>query len=197
MYIEEWAALEIYYYMIAVDGEVKQAEMDKFIAILKESDDSISDMGKEEIREELDKFVEMCNQRLETAIDEDEYFEVIKERIDEMMDESVRDWSSYDSIEASGLIWNLLCIAASDKEYSEIEKKLIRYIVRKFQVDKTVYLEMENAMKAIQDISKEIDYLKRSDKPYMMIESMIGTLSERQTVIFDSVKVLITDNREV
>lgn len=197
MYIKEWAALEIYYYMIAVDGEVKQVEMDKFIAILKESDDSISDMGKEAIREELDKFVEMCNQRLETAIDEDEYFEIIKERIDEMMDEAVRDWSSYDSIEASGLIWNLLCIAASDKEYSEIEKKLIRYIVRKFQVDKTVYLEMENAMKAIQDISKEIDYLKRSDKPYMMIESMIGTLSERQTVIFESVKVLITDNREV
>lgn len=197
MYIKEWAALEIYYYMIAVDGEVKQVEMDKFIAILKESDDSISDMGKEAIREDLDKFIEMCNQRLETAIDEDEYFEIIKERIDEMMDEAVRDWSSYDSIEASGLIWNLLCIAASDKEYSEIEKKLIRYIVRKFQVDKTVYLEMENAMKAIQDISKEIDYLKRSDKPYMMIESMIGTLSERQTVIFESVKVLITDNREV
>lgn len=122
MYIKEWAALEIYYYMIAVDGEVKQVEMDKFIAILKESDDSNSDMGKEAIREDLDKFVEMCNQRLETAIDEDEYFEIIKERIDEMMDEAVRDWSSYDSIEASGLIWNLLCIAASDKEYSEIEK---------------------------------------------------------------------------
>lgn len=197
MYIEEGAALEIYYYMIAVDGEVKQAEMDKFIAILKESNDSISDMGKEEIREELDEFIEMCNQRLETAIDEDEYFEVIKERIDEMMDESVTEWASYDSIEASGLIWNLLCIAASDKEYSSEEQKLIRYLVRKLKIDKDVYMEMENAMKAIQDISEEIDYLKRSDKPYMMTESMIGTLSERQTVIFDSVKVLITDNREV
>lgn len=197
MYIDNGAALEIYYYMIAVDGEVKQAEMDKFIAIIKESNDSISDMGKEEIREELDEFVEMCNQRLETAIDEDEYFEVIKERIDEIKDESARDWSSYDSIEASGLIWNLLSIAVSDKEYSEVEKKLIRYMVRKFQVDKTVYLEMENAMKAIQDISKEIDFLKQSDKPYTLIESMIGTLSERQKVIFDSVKVLITDNMEV
>lgn len=197
MYIDNEAALEIYYYMIAVDGEVKQAEMDKFIAIIKESNDSISDMGKEEIREELDEFVEMCNQRLETAIDEDEYFEVIKERIDEIKDESARDWSSYDSIEASGLIWNLLSIAVSDKEYSEVEKKLIRYMVRKFQVDKTVYLEMENAMKAIQDINKEIDFLKQSDKPYTLIESMIGTLSERQKVIFDSVKVLITDNMEV
>lgn len=197
MYIDNEAALEIYYYMIAVDGEVKQAEMDKFIAIIKESNDSISDMGKEEIREELDEFVEMCNQRLETAIDEDEYFEAIKERIDEIKDESARDWSSYDSIEASGLIWNLLSIAVSDKEYSEVEKKLIRYMVRKFQVDKTVYLEMENAMKAIQDISKEIDFLKQSDKPYTLIESMIGTLSERQKVIFDSVKVLITDNMEV
>lgn len=50
MYIENEAALEIYYYMIAVDGEVKQVEMDKFIAILKESDDSISDMEKDEIK---------------------------------------------------------------------------------------------------------------------------------------------------
>lgn len=197
MYIENGAALEIYYYMIAVDGEVKQAEMDKFIAIIKESNDSISDMGKEEIREELDEFVEMCNQRLETAIDEDEYFEVIKERIDEIKDEFATDWVSYDSIEASGLIWNLLSIAVSDKEYSEIEKKLIRYMVRKFQVDKTIYLEMENAMSAIQEISKEIDWLKQSNKPYTLIESMIGTLSERQKVIFDSVKVLIADSREV
>ncbi len=197
MYIENEAALEIYYYMIAVDGEVKQVEMDKFIAILKESDDSISDMEKDEIKEELDEFIEICNQRLETAIDEDEYFEVIKERIDEIKDESVREWFTYDCIEATGLIWNLMSIAVSDKEYSEIEKKLIRYMVRKFQVDKTIYLEMENAMSAIQEISKEIDWLKQSNKPYTLIESVIGTLSERQKVIFDSVKVLIADSREV
>lgn len=197
MYIENEAALEIYYYMIAVDGEVKQVEMDKFIAILKESDDSISDMEKDEIKEELDEFIEICNQRLETAIDEDEYFEVIKERIDEIKDESVREWFTYDCIEATGLIWNLMSIAVSDKEYSEIEKKLIRYMVRKFQVDKTIYLEMENAMSAIQEISKEIDWLKQSNKPYTLIESVIGTLSERQKVIFDSVKVLIADSKEV
>ena len=70
-------------------------------------------------------------------------------------------------------------------------------MVRKFQVDKTIYLEMENAMSAIQEISKEIDWLKQSNKPYTLIESMIGTLSERQKVIFDSVKVLIADSREV
>lgn len=196
MYIDDEAAIEIYYYMIAVDGEVKQAEMEKYIEIAKETLDFSSDEKDEEdeFREALDdEFIKEYNERLERAIDEEEYFEVIKERIDELASDSVRKWHG---IEASRLLWNLLSIAASDKEYSTIEQKLIRYIVRKLNIDKSIYLEMENAMKAIQDINREADLLKRSNKSYAAIESMIKMLSERQKVIFDSVKELIADSRE-
>lgn len=199
MYIDDEAAIEIYYYMIAVDGEVRQAEMEKYVEIAKETLDFDSNEKDEEneFREALDdEFIKKYNERLERAIDEEEHFEIIKERIDELASKSVWEWDSYGSIEVSRLLWNLLSIAASDKEYSAIEQKLIRYIVRKLNIDKNIYLEMENAMKAIQDVNRETDLLKQSNKSYAAIESMINVLSERQNVIFGSVKELIADDRE-
>lgn len=205
MYIDMMAALEIYYYMIAVDGVVNQPEMEKFMEIViemaKEDDDSILDDKEEfeEFKEDIDESIKEWNQQLEKAIDEEEYFDVIKERIDEIVSDNVYDRPAYfgTSIAASALLWNLMSIAESDKEYSLVEQKLIRYVVRKLNIDKDIYLEMENTMKSIQDINKEVNWLKTSNKPYAIIESNINKLSERQKVIFDSVKELITEDREV
>ncbi len=163
MYIEKEAAFEIHYYMIAVDGVVNQSEMDKFMEIAIEiaNDDALTildDKDIDEYREKLDALIKKWNHQLEKAIDEEEYFEVIKERIDEIARDCVYDWPYYDSIEASVVLWNLMSIATSDKEYSSVEQKLVRYVVRKLNIDKAIYLEMENAMRAIQDIDKEFNF---------------------------------------
>lgn len=90
------------------------------------------------------------------------------------------------------LVWDLLTIAYSDESYNERERKLLKYIVRKLGVDKAVFLEMESSMLTILDIEKEIAWIKTTDQPYLTIEARINELTKRKSVIFGSVKDLIT-----
>ncbi|MDE6406326.1 MAG: TerB family tellurite resistance protein [Lachnospiraceae bacterium] len=199
MYIKKRDAVKFYYYLIAADGEVKQSELEKFEEIGKETDTSFGDYRDEVIKE--------CKQQLKKVIDEDEYYEVIKEGIDEALGEEndfYRNYSSYDRIGASLVLWNLLSIAVSDKEYAAEEQKLIRYMVRKLEIDKVVYLEMENAIKTIQNIDRTIMLLSNQDKGFVIKDnnleidsSIIGETvkeyTQRRDVIFNSIKELIAD----
>lgn len=90
------------------------------------------------------------------------------------------------------LVWDLLTIAYSDESYDETERKLLKYIVRKLQIDKAVFLEMESSILTILDIEKEIAWIKTTDRPYLTIEARVNELTKRQAAIFDSVKDLIT-----
>lgn len=85
-----------------------------------------------------------------------------------------------------------MTIAYSDESYDETERKLLKYIVRKLQIDKAVFLEMESSILTILDIEKEIAWIKTTDRPYLTIEARVNELAKRQAVIFDSVKDLIT-----
>ncbi len=196
MYIKRRDAVKLYYYLIAADGEVKQTELEKFEEIGKETDTSFVDYK--------DEVIEECNRQIKKVIDEDEYFEVIKEGIDEVLgkDSSLMSRFMFGGIGAPLVLWNLLSIAVSDKEYAPEEQKLIRYMVRKMGIDKDIYLEMENAMKSIQAIEHTITLL--SNKGFVIkgnhleiysseIGKIVREFTERRDVIFSSMKEMIAD----
>ena len=88
-------------------------------------------------------------------------------------------------------IWDLLTIAYSDGNYNKVERKLIKYIVRKTNIDKAIFLEMESSLLTIMDIEKELTWIKKTDKPYLTIEAMVNELDHRKNVLFDIIKDLI------
>ena len=89
------------------------------------------------------------------------------------------------------MVWDLLTIAYSDESYDETERKLLKYIVRKLQIAKAVFLEMESCILTNLDVEKEIAWIKTPTRPYLTIEARINELTKRQAAIFDSVKDLI------
>lgn len=110
----------------------------------------------------------------------------------------------FGGIGAPLVLWNLLSIAVSDKEYAPEEQKLIRYMVRKMGIDKDIYLEMENAMKSIQAIEHTITLLSNQDKGFVIkvnhleiysseIGKIVREFTERRDVIFSSMKEMIAD----
>lgn len=198
MYIKKRDAVKLYYYLIAADGEVKQSELEKFEEIGKETDTSFVDYK--------DEVIEECNRQIKKVIDEDEYFEVIKEGIDEVLgkDSSLMSRLMFGGIGAPLVLWNLLSIAVSDKEYAPEEQKLIRYMVRKMKLDKDIYLEMENAIKTIQNIDRTITLLSSQDKGFVIkgnhleiyssaIGETVKEYTQRRDVIFNSIKELVAD----
>ena len=63
--------------------------------------------------------------------------------------------------------------------------------MRKLNIDKSVFLEMESSILALMDLEKELSWIKTTDRPYLTIDAMVNELANRKNVIFESVKDLI------
>lgn len=175
-------ALKIMYYLIAVDGELSTEELEKFELIGKETDPMFDDY-KESLMNELKLSVE--------SIDNEDY----EDNIRDLIGDAIRNSQSNKKAILDGklFIWNLLAISYSDGECLETERKLIRYIAKQLEIDKSIILEMESYVCTLHGIEKEEVLLKGSNKPYAIIEKKINELSDRKDAIMHGVHALLLD----
>ena len=174
-------AIKIIYFLMAADGEIFHSEEEKFDSVGKELDPSFS-KHKEEIIAE-------CQKQLDKVIDPADYYDVVQDGIEDALLSSRQTADTF--ITPKLLVWNLLTIAYSDENYDETERKLLKYVVRKLNIDKAVFLEMESSILTLMDIEKEQQWIKTTDRPYLTIEAIVNELADRKNVIFESVKDLI------
>lgn len=175
------SAMKIIYYLMAADGEVFHSEEEKFDAIGKELDPDF-EKNKEQI-------VKECQAQLDKVMEPDDYYDVLQDGVEDALILSRQTADTF--ITPKLLVWDLLTVAYSDESYDEAEKKLIKYIVRKTNIDKAVFMEMESSILTLMDIEKELSWIKTTNKPYLVIEAMVNELADRKNVIFESVKDLI------
>ena len=174
-------AIKIFYYIMAADGQIFHNEEDKFNLIANEIDPNFAD-NKE-------KIILECKAQLDKVIDPEDYYDVLQEGVEDALTSSRTTADTF--ITPKLLVWDLLTLAYSDEAYDETERKLIKYIVRKTNVDKTIFLEMESSIMTLMDIENELSWIKTTNKPYLTIEAMVNELVDRRNVIFESVKDLI------
>ena len=174
-------ALKIIYYLIASDGEVRKEEEEKFDSIGKELDPKFADHKEAIVKE--------CKAQLDKVIDPQDYYDTLQDGIEDALISSRETEDSF--ITPRLLVWDLLTVAYSDEEYSEVERKLLKYIVRKTDIDKAVFLEIESSILTLMDVEKELEWIKTTNKPYLTIEKTVKELADRKNVIFESVKDLI------
>lgn len=174
-------AIKIFYYLMAADGKIFHNEEEKFDAIGKELDPDFVDHKEQIVKE--------CQVQLDKVIDTEDYFDALREGIEDALLYMKTTDDTF--ITPKLLVWDLLTVAYSDEEYNEIERKLIKYIVRKTNIDKAIFLEMESSILTLIDIEKELDWIKTTNKQYLVIEAMVNELKDRRNVIFESVKDLI------
>ena len=75
--------------------------------------------------------------------------------------------------------------------YKDAERRFLKYVVRKLNIDKAVFLEMESSILTLMDIERELAWIKTTNRPYLTIETMVNELADRKDVIFKSVLDLI------
>ena len=175
-------ALKIIYYLMAVDGELFNNEKEKFELLGQELTPDFQDIKDELINE--------CQKQMEKIIDQEDYYDVLQEGVEEALLSSIKTEDSF--ITPNLLVWDLLTLAHSDNNYDESERRLIKYVVRKLDVDKAVFLEMESSILTLLDLEKELEWIKTTDRPYLTIEAMVNEIEDRKHVIFESIKDLIS-----
>ncbi len=175
------SAIKIIYFMMAADGEISKEEEDKFAEICVALDPKFSEHKDELIRE--------CKKVLDKALEPEDYYDTLRDGIEEAILSSNPGENAF--ITPKLLLWDLLTIAYSDNKYHDDERKLMKFIVRKLDVDKSVFLEMESSIETLMDLEDELTWIKTTDRPYLTIEAMVNEIADRKNVIFSSVKDLI------
>lgn len=174
-------AVKIFYYMMAVDGTIDLKEEEKFDLIGKEIDPDF-DENKPDV-------VKKCEEQLSKVIDSDDYYDAVQDGVEEaLLSQQVFD-KGY--VPARMLVWDLLTLAYSDESYNDVERKLMKYIVRKVDIPKDVFLEMENSYLTVDDLEKELKWIKTTDRPYLTIETQVKEIERREQAIYESIKALI------
>ncbi len=174
-------AIKIIYYLMAADGEIFHSEEEKFDAIGAELDPDFSG-NKEQI-------VKECKTQMDKVIDPEDYCDVLQEGIELALSSSSRTEAAF--ITPKLLVWDLLTIAYSDGNYDMSERRLLKYVVRKLNIDKAIFLEMESSILTLIDLERELKWIKSTDRPYLTVETMVNEIADRKNVIFESVKDLI------
>jgi uncharacterized tellurite resistance protein B-like protein len=174
-------ALKVFYYMMAADGELFHGEEEKFDLIGQEVSPEFDTIRADVITE--------CQRQLDKVIDTADYYDVLQDGVEDALLSSAKTADSF--ITPKLLVWDLLTLAYSDKQYDETERRLLKYIVRKLDIDKAVFLEMESSIQTLMDLEKEQQWIKTTERPYLTIEAMVNEIEDRKHVIFDSVKALI------
>ena len=174
-------AVKIFYYLMAADGNIGNSEIERFELVGKEID--------KEFFEHQEHIEKVCKEQLEKIIDKEDYYDVVQDGVEEAL--LSKQESDKGFVPAKLLVWDLLTIAYSDEEYGEEERKLMKYIVRKVDIPKDVFLEMESSYLSVNDIQKELDWIKSTDRPYLEIDKQVKELERRQNAIYESVKALI------
>ena len=175
------SAIKIIYFLMAADGEIYHGEEEKFDVMGIELDPNFA-ASKEQIIKE-------CKAALDKVIDSEDYYDALQDGVENAIASSQKSVGA--SISAKHLVWNLLSVAYSDEKYDDTERRLLKYIVRKLNIDKAVFLEMESSMLTLMDIERELTWIKTTNRPYLTIEAMVNELADRKNVIFESVLDLI------
>lgn len=174
-------ASKLMYYLMAADGEVYHNEEEKYYEICTEL------YPRFEV--EKDKIIKDCKEQVEKVIDTDDYYDVMTDGISEAIAEMNAKVKV--GITPKMLLWDMFVVAYSDDKYSEPERKLIKYVSRKLNISKTVFLEMENSILTLNALEEEEAWLKSTDRPYAQIESALKEVEERKATIMESVNNLI------
>ena len=179
-----YSALKIIYYLMSVDGRVSQEEKDKFDVL---GNDFVNDFAS--LKEIL---VEECKVSVVNTIDAVDYYDVVQEAVEDLLLTPIK--SEDVCVSPKFVLWNLLAFAYSDENYAEAERRLIKYFVRKLNIDKAIFLELESSLVTLMDLEKELAWIKTTDKPYLTIEAIVKELENRKRVIFESIKDIIIRN---
>lgn len=169
--------LKVIYYLISSDRKVEDSEMEKFNELIKKYS-SLSSANQNIIFE--------CEKQLEKSFDSSDYADVLKEGIDECLRASY-----FDEQGKRNLVWMLVNVAFSDNDYSDTEINLIRYVVRKLDMDKSYLAEMEDSVKALVALQNKKSWAENCGKSYNDVKAIIDTIEKDREILTESITNLV------
>lgn len=186
-------ALKIMYYIMSSDGKSENLELQPMVhrvvlqffkSAIGETDNRVIDevigMDEEEMFEpfdsEADDAMIECKKQIDKSFDDSDYIEVLKEGISDCLADNNDDSLAF-------IVFFALYAAYADGECSEKKKDLLRFVFRRSNIEKAVFLEMEDGVKTLIDCQVKKAQAENSDRPYKEVKAAIDELNKKEIEI--------------
>lgn len=160
----------LYYLYMMSDGEVSYSEEKLFNEICKELE-----LDEDDKHSAIDKCKEIAKNP-KAAFDV-----IMSEKFDEQVGQG---WFGLkDASTLARILWNLVNLGYADSCYSQEEKKIVNYLIEKWNVDKEVYQEMVDTSDTMLALTKQKEWVVSTfakgsirDEKEKKIDSEINTM---------------------
>lgn len=185
--------LKVLYLFLSADGVKSNQEMSMFGEICKKYD-----VDKDKKRE----VIQYCNNELEVHASEDfPALSAIQEIVDKgrsvfsFLNKDLRNSKS----QQASTIWNLMNLGYADKDYSSKEKEIVEYLIRKWEIDEVVVLQLEETLNTLNrlytykaELQNSYDYSnpKRFFKSIDAVDKDIDNLLKNIAVTVEEVELI-------
>jgi hypothetical protein len=173
--------LKIAYFFLSVDRPINETDIKK----IDELGNGIEEYAK--IKEAI--FGE-CDKALSQSFDDDDRFDVVLEGILKAEKTSSVGW--VEKAVQKKCLWVLVNLAFYDGSYTENEKRLIRSLMRKWEIDKSILVEMEDSAETLVDLDRHRTWIKTTNYPYEHLDAVVKELDKNQHELVNNISLLMS-----
>ena len=174
-------AIKLFYFLMAADGRIEATETEKIDLIGAELDADYS--------QHRDELFEECRACVTSGTDWETHERSLFEGARQAIAASA---GAPDAIVPPKLTaWNLLVIAHSDQDIDARERRFAEHVAQLLEVEPAFLAEAEGHLLAIDELEREIDWLKSTDRPYRVIEAHVEETQRRRDAIVENARALV------
>jgi hypothetical protein len=173
--------LKAAYFFLSLDRPISEADIKK-IDELGSNVEGYSGIKKSIFNE--------CEKILSRSLDDNDRFDVIMEEILKTGNASFVDLPK--EAGQKRCLWILVNLALYDGMYSENEKKIIRSLMRKWEIDKSILIEMEDSAETLVEVDKNRSWIKTTNYPYDYVDSVVKEMDKNQHELTNNISLLMS-----
>jgi hypothetical protein len=91
------------------------------------------------------------------------------------------------------VIWTLINLGYADAEYSEPEKKVVRHLVKVWNIKEEIVSEFVDTAETILLLTKQIEWLKSVGLSYEETKKRLETVEQQIQLMFDNIQATISE----
>ena len=175
------SSMKIIYYLMAADGRIFHNEQEKYEEIGRGLDP-----GFDAVRDEI---LASCDPELDSSLEPEAYMHSLMDGIRAAVLEGINQETA--SIAPKVLVWDLLIIAYSDGYYDPRERRLVRYTVKKLEIDIELFMRMEIGFLEMMHLDSELDWIRTQEHPRLQMKAIARELEAQKAAIFEEMKEII------
>ena len=146
-------ALSVLYYLILVDGQSQEHELQLFEQLGEQFDAAEFKACRETV-------IADCEKQGAGAADDFEHYELVAEGVDKTL--ARKPSGKGPQIPLSMVLWDMLAVAHADRACSAEEERLIKHVVRVNNVDQRLYRQFVYTMNACVAVGVQLEAVKNA-----------------------------------